>query len=32
MMAERQARVNKDSTIATVLYSRREPWKSTISL
>jgi len=31
-MAERQARVNKDSTIATVLYSRREPWKSTISL
>src|SRR5258705_334479 len=31
MMAERSARVNKDSAIATVVYSRGEPWKSTIS-
>jgi hypothetical protein len=31
MMAERRARVNNDSVIATVIYSRPKPWKSTIS-
>jgi len=30
MMAERWTRVNKDYAIATMIYSRGEPWKSMI--
>src|SRR5438552_6865768 len=31
MMAERRTRVNRDYAIATMIYSRGKPWKSTIS-
>jgi len=31
MMAERWTGVNRDYAIATMIYSRGEPWKSTIS-